>query len=89
MELRSFRDVRGLWTFLALRDLELYLISFLKALVALRSNRAVVHKDISAIVPSDEAVALGIVKPLHGTFQSFHVRPFGHVLFRRGRTLSI
>ena len=88
LDLRSFRNVSGLRTLLSLGDLELYLITFLQAFVAFRSNCAVVYKDIGAIVPSDEAVSLSIVKPFYGTFQSFHVRPFGHVLYRRGRTLS-
>jgi len=89
LNLGSLRDVSGLRTFLALGDLELYLITFLQALVTFRSNGAVVHKYIGAIVPSDEAVALRIIKPLHRTFQSFHVRPFGHVLLLRGRTRLI
>ena len=47
--LLSFYYVRGLRAFLALSDLELYLIAFLKALVALGSDGAVVHKDIRPI----------------------------------------
>ena len=88
-DLRRLRDVGGLWPFLSLGDLELYLIALLKTLIAFRGNRAVVHKNIGPIIASDEAVALGIVKPLNRTFHTFHVRPLGHVLFRRGRTLSL
>jgi hypothetical protein len=88
VRLRRFCNVCGLRSFLTLCDLELYLIAFLQALVAFRSDRTVVNKDIGAIVPSDKAIAFGVVKPLNRTFQSFHVRPLGHVLFRRGRTLS-
>jgi hypothetical protein len=81
--LRRLGDVGGLRALLSLGDLELDLIAFLKALVAFRSDRAVVHEDVrAAIVASYEAVALGVVKPLHRTFQTFHVRPLGHVLLR-------
>lgn len=77
-ELRCFSDVRGLRTLLTLSDLELDLITFLKTLVAFRGDRAVVHEHVrAAIIASDKAVALGVVKPLDRTFQTFHVRPPG------------
>lgn len=44
--LLSLYDVRRLRTFLALGDFELNLIAFLKTLVALSSDRAVMHKYV-------------------------------------------
>lgn len=72
---RSFCDVRCLWAFLTLSYFKLHSVTFLQALVALGSNRAVMHKDIRSIFAADESVALGIIEPLDRTFQSFHVRP--------------
>jgi hypothetical protein len=72
---RGFVDVRCLRPFLTLGDFEFHSVTFLQALIAVGSNRAVMHKDIRSIFTSDESVALRIVKPLHRTFQSFHVRP--------------
>src|SRR6267142_1034792 len=81
--LRRLGDVGGLRPLLSLCDFELDLIALLKTLVAFRGDRAVVHEHVSAaIVASDKTVALGVVKPFHGTFQAFHVRPLGHVLLR-------
>jgi hypothetical protein len=68
LDLRCFANVCGLRTFLTLSNFELHLIALLKTFVAFRGNRTVVDKDIGAIVPSDEAVALSIVKPFHRTF---------------------
>src|ERR1700682_1137905 len=82
-KLGGLGDVSGLRALLSLRDLEFDLIAFLKTLVAFRSDRAVMHENVrAAIVASDKTVALGVVKPLHRTFQTFHVRPLGHVLLR-------
>src|SRR5215471_158716 len=74
--LRSFRDVRGLRSLLALDYLEFNLIAFLQALVSFGRDRAVVNEDIrAAIVPSDEPISLRIVEPFHGSLQTFHVPP--------------
>jgi hypothetical protein len=81
--LRRLGDVGGLRALLSLGDLELDLIAFLKTLVTLRRDRAVMHEDIrAAIVATYEAIAFGVIKPLHRTFQTFHVRPLGHVLLQ-------
>jgi hypothetical protein len=81
--LRRLGYIGGLRTFLSLGNFELYLITFLKTFVAFRSDRAVVNEYIrTAVVSSDKAVALGVVKPLHRTFQTFHLRPLGHVLLQ-------
>ncbi len=87
--LRSFGDVSGLRTLLSLGDLELYLITFLKTFVAFRSNRAVVHEDIGAIVPSDEAVALSIVKPFTVPFRRSTYAPSGTFSFAEAVPLQL
>src|ERR1700723_1700692 len=71
----SFGHVRRLRPFLPLGDFELHRIAFLQALVSLGTDRAVVDEDIRPIRPTDEAISLGVVEPLDGSFQSFHVPP--------------
>jgi hypothetical protein len=73
--LGSLGYVRGLRSFLAFGDFELYLITFLQAFVALRSDRAVMNKYVWPICSSDEPVSLCIVEPLDGSFQTFHEPP--------------
>ena len=71
----TLRNVGGLGSFLTLGDFEFYLVAFLQAFVAFRSDRAVVHKDIGAICTPYEPVAFGVVEPLNRSFQTFHARP--------------
>ena len=66
-------------TFWSLGDFEFYLVSLLQAFVAFGCDRAEVNEYVGAIFASDKTVSLGIVKPLHRTFQTFHLRPLGHV----------
>src|ERR1700722_543898 len=66
----------------AFGNLKLDRVTFLQALVTLGGNRAVVHKNIWTIGPADEAIALGIIEPLHCAFQSFHIPPFCTPLHR-------
>jgi len=83
LSLGSFSDVCGLRPFCTLGHLKLHLIALLKTFVAFRSDRAVVDEDIrAAIVASYEAVTFCVIKPLHRTFQTFHLRPLGHVLLQ-------
>src|SRR6266550_8178231 len=35
------------------------------------------HKNIRSIFASNEAVSFGVVKPLHCTLQTIHIRPLG------------
>jgi hypothetical protein len=72
--LSDFSYVSGLGAFLALDDLEFNLIAFSQAFVSLGSNGAVVYEHISSIITADKAVSLGVVKPLHSTFQSVHLQ---------------
>src|SRR6266496_4087860 len=61
-------DVAGLGTFRALLDLVLDLGAFGEALEALAGDRAEVHEDVvTAVGLRDEAVALRVVEPLHGS----------------------
>ena len=89
--LLSFTYVGSLRSFLALHNFEFDCIAFLQAFVSFRRDGAVVHKNIrAAIVASNEAISLGVVKPLYRTFQAFHLRPPGHVLFQlRGRAFPM
>src|SRR5690242_21833897 len=73
----GFADVGRLQTLRAARDVELHAITFDEALEALRLDRAVVDEHVLTTLLGDEAEALRIVEPLHGT--GCHVRtvPFG------------
>ena len=71
----AFADVRRLRSLLAVGDFELHRVAFLQALVAFRSDRAVVYKNVGTIRASDEPVAFCIIEPLYRAFQTFHVPP--------------
>src|SRR5579862_4007067 len=75
MTLGGFGYVRSLRPLLTFSDLELYRVSFLQALVALRGDCAVVNKYIRAIRAPDEPISLSVIEPLYGSFQTFHVPP--------------
>ena len=49
----------------ALHDVELYSLTFLKALESVRLNGREMHEDVLAIFAADESKSLGIVKPLY------------------------
>jgi hypothetical protein len=72
--LSYFSYVSSLRTFLALRDLEFNLITFLEAFVTFRDDRAVMHKNIGSILSPDETVTLSVIEPLNCTFHTFHLR---------------
>ena len=61
--------------FLSLDDLKLHLVALLQALVAFGGDGAVVNEYIRSIVSAEEAVSFGVVEPLDGAFETFHVRP--------------
>src|SRR6266700_435759 len=58
-------DVLRLGSLLALGDVELHLLPFLKAAVAATGDRAEVHEHVRTALDRDEAVALVAVEPLH------------------------
>jgi len=66
------RDVSGLWTLLPLDNLELDAIAFRELLEAASLNGAEVDKDIRPTLSRDEAVALGVIEPLHRTLETCH-----------------
>ena len=76
LALARFSYVRRLRSFLALGDFELHRVAFLQALISLRTNRAVVNENVWPIRAPNEPVPLGVIEPLNGSFQSFHVPPF-------------
>jgi hypothetical protein len=83
--LRRFGDVGRLRALLTFGDFEFDLIALLQTLVSLRTDRAVVNKNIRPICAPDKAVSFRVIEPLYGSFQAFHEPLFLHVLFR-GRT---
>jgi hypothetical protein len=72
---RGLGNIGRLRTLRALGYLELNLVAFLQALVTLGGDSTVVDKNVRSIFTSEETIAFGIVEPLDGTFQTFHVRP--------------
>jgi hypothetical protein len=76
ISLGQLGHVVGLRTFLALHDLKLHLIAFLKALVAFRLYSAVVDKHVWSTFLTDESKTLSVVKPLYSAFNSRHLHTF-------------
>src|SRR5947209_20396913 len=62
----------GLWSFRALCDLELNLLTLFESLEAVALNGAVVNEDVGRAWLFNEAVALRVVKPLELTGYSRH-----------------
>src|SRR3954462_8174906 len=61
-------DVRGLRSLGALGDLVLHLLTFREAAESLHLDGGVVDEHVlAAAIRRDEAVALRVVEPLHGT----------------------
>jgi hypothetical protein len=58
-------DVLGLGAFGALDHLEFHFLVFAQGAKALAHDGAVMYEDIGAVVPGDEAITLGIVKPFY------------------------
>src|SRR5436309_2527412 len=58
-------NVLRLPAFGALGHVELHGLAFLQALKAASLNSGEMHENVFAILTADEAVALGVVKPLH------------------------
>ena len=64
--------ILSLGAFLPLDYFKFHVIALLKALVTLRLDGAVMHKDIGAVITANKAEALGVVEPLHFTFHTNH-----------------
>src|SRR3954465_15422540 len=71
METRSgsgdFDDVFGLEPLRALHHVKADAVSLAQGPEPLGDDGGVVDEDVRAALPHDEAIALGVVKPLHGT----------------------
>ena len=65
--------ILSLGAFLPLDYFKFDVIALLQALIALRLDGAVMYKDIGAVVTTNKTEALGVVEPLHFTFNSRHV----------------
>ncbi len=76
-DLSIFSDVRGLWSFLALYNLELHNVAFLQALITFTADRTVVDEHVGSAFASNKSVTLGVIEPLHCTFQAIHVLSSG------------
>ena len=61
-----------LWAFLPLDDVELYVIALFQSLVSVQLNRGIVNEHVGAVFPSNESIALGVVKPLDLPFVLSH-----------------
>src|SRR5215469_11841929 len=68
--------VVGLRAFLALHDLELHLITFLKTLITFRLYGAVVDEYIWSTFLTDKSKTLSVVEPLDSAFNSRHLHIF-------------
>jgi hypothetical protein len=64
------RHVRGLQTLGALLDVELDRGALSQAAEAIALNRGKMDEDVLSALSGDEAEALGVVEPLHGTVRS-------------------
>src|SRR4051794_20831981 len=65
-------DVSRLRPFLPLDNLELDAITLRERLEAAPLDGAEVDKDIWPSLARDEAIAFGVVEPLHGTLETCH-----------------
>jgi hypothetical protein len=63
--------VGSLPSFGTLYDVELHGLAFLQALETTRVDCRVMHEDVLAVLTRDEAEALRIIEPLHGTLFHF------------------
>ena len=68
----SAHHLVGLWPLLTLNDIELDIISFFQAFVAVKLNCAVVYEYVWSIIAANKSVAFCVVEPLHFAFVSCH-----------------
>lgn len=64
-KLLEFGNVGGLWPLLALHDLKLDWVTFLKSAIPIADDCRVVNKNVSAILTADESIPLGVIEPFH------------------------
>jgi hypothetical protein len=68
--LGEFADVPCLWAFLPFHYFEFDLVTFLKTLIALRRDRAVMNEDIRSVFAPNKTESLSVVEPLDRTLQT-------------------
>lgn len=68
--LLNLNNVSGLRAFLPFNNLELDLVAFLEALIALGSDGAVVDEHIRAVLTPDKAETFCVVEPLHYSLET-------------------
>ena len=76
-------DLISLRAFGSLNDVELDLVAFLEALIALALDRTVMDEDIGPTVAAQETVAFSVVEPLNRTFVLCHFRDSLSCVFTR------
>jgi hypothetical protein len=65
-------DAVGLRALFALNNFEGYFVALLEALVTVFLNGAEMDEYVFAAIVAEKAVALDVVKPLHGSFNLIH-----------------
>jgi hypothetical protein len=68
-------DSIGLWTFLTLNDVELYVIALFQSFVPVQLNCRIMDEYVWPVFTPDESVAFGVVKPLNLSFVLSHRLP--------------
>lgn len=66
-------DLVGLGAFRTLDDVELYLIAFFEALIAVPLDGAVVNEDVWSSISPEKAVSLCVIEPLYDAFILCHL----------------
>lgn len=66
------QNLVGLRSFISLHDVKFDIVALFQALIAISTNRAVVHENIWPIVPANESESLRIIEPLHFSFELSH-----------------
>ena len=66
-------DLIGLGAFGALDNVELYLIAFFEALIAVPLDGAVVNKDVWSAIATEKAIPLCVIEPLYDAFILCHL----------------
>jgi hypothetical protein len=74
--LADYDNVCCLQSFRTLRNLELYLIAFVKGLEAVPLNGGEVNEDIISVVSGNEPKTLLLIKPFYSTFGHYNSPPF-------------
>src|SRR5216683_3154833 len=70
----QLHDILRRGAFLALHDFELHALAFGERLEAFSLNRRVMHEAVlAAVFRRDKPEPLGVVEPLHGTGDAFHL----------------